>query len=966
MGTRQQQVRSALARVEKEAAWPLQQDRVRARAQLEFAAALLDAGKVEAEVGKKSLDAAVAAWENAVKTRTEAAGAVEAALAPFAETARAYTVHCVGHAHIDMNWMWNWPETVATTIDTLTTVEALMAEYPEFTFSQSQASIYRILQRFAPDLLDRVRDRVREGRWEVTASTWVEGDKNMACGEDICRQQLLTRRFLREIFGPDAPEVRIDFEPDLFGHPRTAPTLMAHGGARYMYFMRTGRGLPMFWFEGPDGSRLLAFDVGCYGNYNGVIDPGLTAPLLDFEAKTGFRDFLLLFGVGDHGGGPTRRDIETALWMRDWPVWPTVVFSTQHRFFETVEKHAGALPVIRDELNYVFEGCYTTQCRIKRANRLGPALLYEAELWSAIAARAEAIREYPRRQFNDAWEKVCFNQFHDILPGSGVPATVEYAQGLFQEVQAVTHSTLSHALRALDRKQRGMPPEAGRLAPAERGAPAAFSRGEGAGIGLEADSGRPSMVCRGRGPVRWFTGFNPSPWGRSGLVRARLWDFDLPPHGKLVAGHPDRGLRPVQVVGQGNYWGHHFHEILFSACEVPGCGFATCQVSMEDPAAPVEPVEDPASATVIQAGGHSHTEEFSGAGLAGFALENRLIRAEIDPELGRIRSLVDKRSGRELIPPESRDSLLSLLWEAPHGMTAWTIGAIVRRQDLLWDNAVISERGPYRAAIRCPFSFGRSHGALIFSLEQNSPTLRVRLDLHWLETGSPTQGVPYLKLRLPVAIDEPEAVYTLPFGSIRHPDRVQETPSIGRITVTPARAGGEQALSLFSDCKYGFQLSGGVIEVSLVRGAYEPDPYPDLGVHAMEFGLRPHPASLGEGAIQRLAFDFIHPFSVIENYGGQGEVRGGYLAVGPQNVMVAAFKQAEDGNGDILRLYELEGRDTEALVMLHPVLINEKTGVWLCNLHEEPRERLQRGGKGALRIPLKANSIATIRLAPEA
>ncbi|MCX5670635.1 MAG: hypothetical protein NTU94_04865, partial [Planctomycetota bacterium] len=138
----------------------------------------------------------------------------EAALAPIGKVAMTYTVHCVGHAHIDMNWMWSWPETVATTNDTFRTVLALMDEFPDFRFTQSQASVYALMRDYHPALLDRIRERVAEGRWEVAAVHWVEGDKNLAGGESLARHLLYTREFVREVLGLEPDDVRIDWEPD--------------------------------------------------------------------------------------------------------------------------------------------------------------------------------------------------------------------------------------------------------------------------------------------------------------------------------------------------------------------------------------------------------------------------------------------------------------------------------------------------------------------------------------------------------------------------------------------------------------------------------------------------------------------------------------------------------------------------------------------------------------------------------
>ncbi|RKY63399.1 MAG: alpha-mannosidase, partial [Candidatus Latescibacterota bacterium] len=293
----------------------------------------------------------------------------EGILEPIGRVAKEYTIYCVGHAHIDMNWMWPWPETVAVVGDTFSTVDRLMDEFPDFKFSQSQASTYLILKEYLPELLEKVKGRVEEGRWEVTASTWVEADKNLASGEIMCRHLLYTKRFLSELLGIPIDSVKIDWEPDIFGHAHTVPTVLARAGVRRYYFCRGGKGLRLFWWQGPDGSRVLAFDDGVLG-YNGSISPDMTRLLFDFEKATGLKDYLFVYGVGDHGGGPTKRDLLAAREMDSWPIFPNVKLSTTEEYFSAVErKLPDDLPVVDDELNFVFRGCYTSQSNIKRANR---------------------------------------------------------------------------------------------------------------------------------------------------------------------------------------------------------------------------------------------------------------------------------------------------------------------------------------------------------------------------------------------------------------------------------------------------------------------------------------------------------------------------------------------------------------------------------------------------------------------
>ena len=216
---------------------------------------------------------------------------------------------------------------------------------------------------------------------------------------------------------------------------------LARGGVKYLFLHRPGKydtagKVGVFLWEGPDGSRVLvrnAIETG----YGAAITPELVPHLLKFVRLTGGKDVMLVYGIGDHGGGPTRRDIIRALDMNTWPVFPTVPFSTVEAFFERLETQASRLPVLTGELNTEFIGCYTTQTLIKKANRFSECRLVDAELASSLAWVSLGHR-YLAGAFVESWRDTLFSQFHDILPGSGVHDTRTYTHGLFQKTMATT------------------------------------------------------------------------------------------------------------------------------------------------------------------------------------------------------------------------------------------------------------------------------------------------------------------------------------------------------------------------------------------------------------------------------------------------------------------------------------------------------------------------------------------------
>ncbi|MCD6219890.1 alpha-mannosidase, partial [Candidatus Calescamantes bacterium] len=417
-------------------------------------------------------------------------------------------IHLIGHAHIDMNWLWTYEDTKITCLRDFSTVLNLMEEYPDLTFSQSQAHIYRIVEEENPKLLEKVREKVRKGRWDVTASAWVEGDLNMAEGESIVRHILYTRKYTQEKFGRVS---KIMWSPDTFGHPITIPTILKNADIRYYYFMRCGKGLPLFRWKGKDGSEILAFN----SVYNNRIDSDTILPLfIDFYQRYRIGEMMFVYGVGDHGGGPTRMDIERKKNLDEKPLIPRLEFSTTEKFFAQIEKFTSQLPVVEDELNTIFEGCYTTHSDIKKANRECEMSLLVLEAIGSIASLQGF--NYPGKEIEDMWQITLFNQFHDILDGSAIHASYDYSNQIAQSVMGNFKNLLKKATKSL--------------------------------VGKE---GEESIFV-----------FNPCGWSRDGLV-----EFEIPKHLKRKEIHLEGiGGKKISVEVKDSRG-------IFKAEEIPGYGY---------------------------------------------------------------------------------------------------------------------------------------------------------------------------------------------------------------------------------------------------------------------------------------------------------------------------------------------------------------------------------------------------------
>ena len=330
------------------------------------------------------------------------------------------TLHMIGNAHIDPVWLWQWQEGFQETLATFRSALDRMAETPDFRFTASSAALYAWVERIDPAMFDEIRARVAEGRWEIAGGWWIEPDCNIPGGESFVRQALYGQRFFKEAFGVTA---RVGYAVDSFGHHAVLPQILKASGLDAYVFMRPGpheKGLPgrLFWWEASDGSRVLTFRIPfTYTSWGHDLEPHVRRCAA--EMKPPVDTFMCFYGVGNHGGGPTRENIASIQQLNDDPDLPALAFSTTGAFFDTVSVRDWPLPVVHDELQHHASGCYAAHSGIKRWNRQAESALQRAETWSAIAAHATGL-PYPKDELTHAWKDVLFNQFHDIMAGSSL------------------------------------------------------------------------------------------------------------------------------------------------------------------------------------------------------------------------------------------------------------------------------------------------------------------------------------------------------------------------------------------------------------------------------------------------------------------------------------------------------------------------------------------------------------------
>ena len=369
-----------------------------------------------------------------------------------------------GHAHIDVAWLWSLGQTRRKAGRTFHTTLRLMEQFPDYHFTQSQPQVYDYVRQDYPELLEAIKARVAEGRWEPIGGMWVEADCNLSGPESLARQFLLGRTFFREQFGPQA-ESPVLWLPDVFGYAWNLPQLIKQAGLDYFFTIKIGwneyNRLPFdsFWWQGLDGTRVLTHfsttpDPGGHGvsTYNAEVTPAqVIGTWTNFQQKEHQHELLMAFGYGDGGGGPTREMLENMRELAAFPAAPRMVPGRVGDFFRRLEAVSGELlPVWNGELYLeLHRGTYTTQSRSKRANRKSEFLLHDAEFLATLANLLDPDYDYPAAALRQAWELVCLNQFHDIIPGSSV--TEVYAESLVQYagVRELAERARAEALQAI-------------------------------------------------------------------------------------------------------------------------------------------------------------------------------------------------------------------------------------------------------------------------------------------------------------------------------------------------------------------------------------------------------------------------------------------------------------------------------------------------------------------------------------
>ena len=627
--------------------------------------------------------------------------------------------------------------------------------------------------------------------------------------------------------------------------------------------------------------------------YNSGVTPDCGTGIFGLSKRcAGLKTGLIVYGVGDHGGGPSRRDIERVLEMQGWPVFPTMKFGTVREYFAKAEAVREKLPVVDHELNAIFAGCYTTQSRIKRGNRKTEQALLDAEKLAAFRTMADGTPA-PTGRLEKAWQGVLFTHFHDILTGSCVQESREHAMGLFADSLAHAQQTQSASATALSR----MTDTSAFLSDED----IRFTQAEGAGVGfgISNHSGVPNPE-RSAGKTRIYTVFNNAPVAKRECVELTVWDYtgDLR---RLEAVDSQMNPLPLELLDREmqTYWDHRYVRVLVKV-EVAAMGYAT--IALRE-----KPVTDYPTFYLSA----ERTESPKG----DITLENEFLRAKIDGRSGMLLSLVDKTTGKEQL---SAPAGLCVVDTEKATSDAWKIGRYLGVTPV--DHTLRMEpiSGNLRHGVRMEHQMLHSSVKTEVTLEEGARALKYSFSVDWSEAASQSKTHPVLIYRMPLKDKAEQVLMDVPAGCAVRTARAMDLPGLS----FAAALTGEKVPYIVTDCKYGYRLDRSELIATLINTAGGPDPYPERGIHAIELYLGVEKAD--EKVMKETAAALIKPMFGIPcaAHPGKLPMNGAFLDFRGDTAVLDSFSWADGAYR--ARISEMCGKGCKVTLAL-PANITEAT-----------------------------------------
>lgn len=819
----------------------------------------------------------------------------------YSEERECPTVSAIGHTHIDIAWLWTVEQTREKVLRSFSTVLRLMEQYPDYKFMSSQPILYQFVKEQEPEMYEKIKERIREGRWEVDGAMWLEADCNLTGGESLVRQIIKGHRFFLEEFGKESKSLWL---PDVFGYSAALPQILKKSGIPY--FMTTKIAwnqydqLPndTFIWKGIDGSEVFAFmptttdydkdqglnisfsDTRNTTTYTGIVNPNMALGTFKrFQNRDLTEDTLMLFGFGDGGGGPTKEMLESAERLKyGIPGIPKIRQEFEQDYFDrTYEKihDLPDMPTWDGELYFEYHrGTLTSMARNKRSNRKNEILYTQMETASCMAGIEKD--EQLQNVLDKGWDILLINQFHDIVPGSSIKPVYEQTDKEYHEIEEAGKEELNRVVSAA----------VGRLSMEKEGVVVMNTQG------YERDD----LVVLD-----------------DGTEIPRLVDED----GRNV---------PAQKTADGRY--------LLYVSHIPPLGYKKLYETEE------------------------LLEESTGKEW-DYTFENPFIKVCFNEKM-EITSLYEKEAKKELIQEGRCGNVLRTYEDRPMQWDNWDIDVFYQRKPYEADwysPARVIENGEVRMVVEFECGFLDSTVTQQVCLYHQIPRIDFRTKADWK-----THHV-ILKTHFPVDVNTTRASYEIQFGNVERETTNNYSWDTAKFEACGHKwadlSENSSGISLLNDCKYGYGIKKGDMSLTLIKSGTYPNEDADIGEHEFTYSIYPHAGRWQEAKTVEMAYNLNVP--MLAKRTGRQEGCGGeyesFLKCSQESCFVEVIKKAEDGNGVIVRMYENKNNRVRAQIQTaYPI-----AHVYECNLLEENEEELT-AGKNCFETVFKPYEIKTFRL----
>ena len=790
-------------------------------------------------------------------------------------------VSAIGHAHLDIGWLWPIEETIRKAARTFSSAVFYMDEYPDYKFGASQPQLYQFVKDNYPSLFTKVKEAVKRKQWEPQGGMWVEPDSNLTGGESLIRQIIYGKRFFREEFNVEVDNVWL---VDTFGFSPALPQLLAKSGIRYLVsqklcWNKTNKfPLHAFFWEGLDGSRVLTHFLPA-DTYNSTMFPGeLIYAANNFSQKDCTDKFLSLFGEGDGGGGPGRHHLEMIKRAADTEGLPRVKMEFARDFFKKLENDRDKFPLWYGELYLeAHRGTLTTRAKIKRYNREAEYLFHNIEFLFSIAAILFGL-DYPKDKLEYLWKKLLLNQFHDILAGTTIDLSFRESMHEFDII-----------------------------------------RKEGKGLLLSVLNRIFKNSISKKAGINSFILFNTTSFDRNQVVFIPCPDEDCGDIEVNYNWQDSQHYIPVQRTKNG----------IYIMCRLPAYGFRNYYIREKDAASDTGKTAVSNPETKLKA--------------SKYFLENTKIKVVFNTD-GTIKRIFDKEEKKEILASKQHGNQLLLFKDTPVDYDAWDIDPDylkLRPEKAVLVSVSVGEKGPLCVSLIQEYSISNSRIIQEIRLYKESKILEFKTDVDWQEKRKMLKVRFPLNIHTDYASFD---IQFGNFRRITRKNTSWEKAKFEVFAHKWADLSEYgYGVSLLNNCKYGYNVDKNIMELTLLRSPVDPDPRTDNGVHAFTYAIFPHNGDFRTGGTIPAGY-FLNMQPVFLRIGENKKISESikryegisFFSSDKDSVIVETVKKGENDNSIVLRVYEAYGGKTQAQIKT-PFIIDK---AWETDLLENEIKEL--------------------------